>query len=208
MSLELPVISQFFLQSRASTAGFSICAVICSHNCLYISLLYQAFKCRQIRFFHIFCRCLCIKLMSDRFRSGMHCKMLCTCRSFHSFSITLKSFYKSYSKLFGQIRIFPVSFMASAPSRITENIYIGGPECQSFINISVFFTGICIVFCTSFCCYNICHFSYAISVKCGSHANCLRKYSCLSCPGYPVKSFIPPIISRDTKSLYSRRIIF
>ena len=53
----------------------------------------------------------------------------------------------------------------------------------------------------------MCHFSYAISVKCGSHANCLRKYSCLSCPGYPVKSFIPPIISRDTKSLYSRRII-
>ena len=207
MSLELPVISQFFLQSRASTAGFSICAVICSHNCLYISLLYQAFKCRQISFLHIFCRCLCIKLMSDRFRSGMHCKMLCTCRSFHSFSITLKSFYKSYSKLFGQIRIFPVSFMASAPSGITENIYIGGPECQSFINISVFFTGICIVFCTSFCRYNICHLSYTVSVKCSSHSDCLRKNSCLSRSGHAMKSLIPPVICRDSKSFYGRCII-
>ena len=198
MSLELPVSPELFLQCRASAAWFSVCTVICSHNCLYISLLYQAFKCRQISFLHIFCRCLCIKFMADCLRSGMYCKMFGTCRSFHCFSITLKSFYKSYSKLFGQIRIFPVSFMASAPSGITENIYVGRPECQSFIDISVFFTGICIVFC---------HLSYTVSVKCSSHSDCLRKNSCLSRSGHAMKSLIPPIISRDAKSLYSWRII-
>ena len=55
MSLELPVSPELFLQCRASAAWFSVCTVICSHNCFHIRFLHQTFKCRQISFFHIFC---------------------------------------------------------------------------------------------------------------------------------------------------------
>ena len=207
MSLELPVSPELFLQCRASAAWFSVCTIICSHNCFHIRFLHQTFKCRQISFFHIFCRCLCIKFMADCLRSGMYCEMFGTCRRFHCFSVTLKCLYKSHSQFLCQIWIFSISFMPSAPSGITENIYVGRPECQSFIDISVLFAGICIILCTPFCRYNICHLSYTVSVKCSSHSDCLRKNSCLSRSGHAMKSLIPPVICRDSKSFYGRCII-
>ena len=146
--------------------------------------------------------------MTHGFRTGMHCKMLCTRCSFHGLSISLESFYKCNTQAAGQIRIFSVSLMSASPSWITKNIYIGRPQGQSLVNVSVSLLGNSVVFCTGFGGNGICDFTNQIGVESCTKTNCLRKYSCLSSSCDSVKSFIPPVVCRNAQTLNGRCIVF
>ena len=55
--------------------------------------------------------------------------------------------------------------MSPSPSWITENIYVWRPEGKTFVNVTVFFLGICIVFGTTFGSNGICNLSQKFGVK-------------------------------------------
>ena len=207
MSLKSPVTSQFFLQSTMCTARISIGTIICTHDCFYACFFYQCFKSRKVSLLHILFRCYRIKFMPNSFRTGMYREMLGTCRCLHGLPISLQSFYKSHPKATGKVRIFPVSLMSTSPPRIPEDIHIRRPECESFVDIPVIFCRISIVFGSSFHRNGIRHLSYKFCIKGGSHSDCLRKHGCLACPCHTMQSFVPPVISRNSKTRNCRCII-
>ena len=209
MTFEFPFSSQdIFHKIFMCTAGFSVCPVISTHYSLNIRFCYKRFKSRKICFPHILHACLCIKFMSERFRTAVHCIMLCTCCRFHYRSVTLDSFYEFHAKSGRQIWILTIGFMPSAPSRISENVYIGGPESKTLVNIPVFFCRICIVFCSSLSCNDIANFFHLFIVKYCSHRNCLWEHGCHTCSGHSMQCFIPVIVCRNTQSFHGSSIVF
>ena len=125
MTFEFPFSSQdIFHKIFMCTTWFSVCSVIGPHHSFNIRFCYKCFKSRKVCFPHILHTCLCIKFMSERFRTTVYCKMLCACCCFHYRSVTLEPFYKFHAKSGCQIWIFTVGFMTSSPSRISENIYV------------------------------------------------------------------------------------
>src|SRR5699024_1099271 len=120
-----------------TAARFSVCPVISSHNGFHIRLCYQSFKSWQICLPHIFHRSFCVKLMADCLRTAVYCKMFGTGSCLHNRALSLKAFYEFHAQAGSQIRIFPVSLMTSSPAGIPENIHVGRPEGQSFVDISV-----------------------------------------------------------------------
>ena len=190
------------------TARFSVCSVIGTHYSFYICFCNQCFKSRKVCFPHILHTYFRIKFMSQRFRATVYCKMFCAGSSFHNRSITLKSFYEFHAKSGRQIWILTIGFMPSAPSRISENVYIGGPESKTLVNISVFFCRICIVFCSSLSCNDIANFFHLFIVKYCSHCNCLWEHGCHTCSGHSMQCFIPVIVCRNTQSFHGSSIVF
>ena len=207
MSLKAPFTAKDMLKLFTAAAGFSVCPVISTHDGFHICILYQHFKSRKIRFVEIFFRWLCIKLMTQSLRTGMNGKMLRTGSRFPVFAISLKTFYKSRSQLSGKIRILSVGLMSSSPSGITEDIHIRRPERQSLINIPVVLFHIFIVFRSSLCRNHLCHIMKKLCIETGCQSDRLWKNSRLSASCDPVKTFIPPVIRRYSKSFDSRRII-
>ena len=125
MTLKSPFFSQRLLnQCWTSAAWFSVRAVVCSHNSLYIRFFDKCLKSRKIRFFHIFrCR-LRIKFVAQIFRTAVYRKMFCTGCRLHHLTIALQTFYKRNTQTGSQIRILSRRFMTSSPAWIAENIYI------------------------------------------------------------------------------------
>ena len=209
MTFEFPFSSQdIFHKIFMCTARFSVCSVIGTHYSFYICFCNQCFKSRKVCFPHILHTYFRIKFMSQRFRATVYCKMFCAGSSFHNRSITLKSFYEFHAKSGRQIWILTIGFMPSAPSRISENVYIGGPESKTLVNISVFFCRICIVFCSSLSCNDVANFFHLFIVKYCSHRNCLREHGCHTCSGYSMQCFIPVIVCRNTQSFHGSSIVF
>ena len=97
--------------------------------------------------------------------------------------------------------------MSPSPSWITENIYVWRPEGKTFVNVTVFFLGICIVFGTTFGSNGICNLSQKFGVKSGAKSNCLRENCGLSGTGNSVERFIPPVVGRNPKSFDCRCVI-
>ena len=156
MSLKAPVLTQDFLQRRTSAAWLSVCPVVSAHDRFYACFLHKRLKCRKVGLLHILRRRLGVKLMSERLRSGVHRKMLRTCRRLQGISISLQAFYKRHTKTACQIRILSICLMTAPPARIAENVDIRRPEGQSLVNITVVFGRAGIVFCTSLCRNHIC----------------------------------------------------
>ena len=83
--------------------------------------------------------------MAQLLRPAVYCKMLGTGSRLQIFSISLDSFNKGNPQPGGQIRILAVGFMASPPSGIPENVYIGRPKGQPLIDVPVILRRIGIV---------------------------------------------------------------
>ena len=150
MTFKSPFFPQNIRQkTSASTAGFSVCSIISSHDRLYCGFLYTGFKCRQVGLPQILFIHFRIEFMAQAFRSAMYCKMFCTCCNLQIILImSLKAFNISHTETAGKIRILTEGLMTSPPSRITENIDIGCPEGQALINICIIPLLLHIKFCT------------------------------------------------------------
>ena len=139
MSFKSPVFPEQFHQSGVRAAGISVCAVVCTHDCLDAGFAYQGLKCGQISLRHIFCGRDCVELMTNSFRTAVNRKVLCAGCGLKGLAFSLQTSDKSLSHARRKIRILSVCFVAAAPSRITEDIDIWRPHRQSVIDIPVAF---------------------------------------------------------------------
>ena len=200
MSLKAPVLPQDLLKLSAGAAGLSIGTVIGPHYGLYTGFLYQRLKCRKVGFLHVLWRSFRIKFMTDGFRPGMHGIMLGAGSRLHGIPVSLQPLHISHTHPAGQIGILSISLMSAAPAGITENIHIGSPEGQALVNVTVFFSGICIVFSTSLGGNHIRHLFHQCGIKGGSDADRLWKNRSLSCSCHPMDAFVPPVICRHSET--------
>ncbi len=98
---------------------------------LLLSLLLPELQMPEDTFLHIF-----LRMLPHRIHDGVLPVRNVLQNVLHRllpslFPISLQSFYKGNSKFFCKIRVFPISFMSSAPSWITKNIDIRRPESQA-----------------------------------------------------------------------------
>ena len=105
----------------------------------------------------------------------------------------------------GKIRVFPESFVSPAPARVSENIDVGRPKGQSFINIPVVILLLHIELCPALRGDGICHLLHKILVKGRRQRDCLRKHRGNTCPRHTVKRLVPPVIRFNSQPFYCRR---
>ena len=191
-----------------AAAWLSVCSVVGTHDGFHISLCDQSLKSRQICLPHILHGHLSVELVTDRFRAAVHSIVFGAGRCFHHFPVTLYALHEFHTESGGQIRVLTVSLMASSPAGVTENIHIGRPESQSFVNIPVSMFGILIVLCAAFCGYDIAHLFHFLIVESRSHTDSLGEHGSHTGPCHAVQGFIPVIISRHIQAFYRRCIVF
>ncbi len=209
MSLKAPFFPQNILQQCfASAARFSVRTVIRSHDRFHFRFLHTGFKCRKVCLIHILLARLGIELMAQVFRTAMYRKMFRAGRCLHIVLImSLYSFHEPHAESGCQVRVFPECLMASAPSRVSENIDVGRPERQPFVNIKIFIFLLCVELRPAFRGNGVSYFFQKIFVKCGRQRDCLRKYGRRSCSCHAVERLIPPVISFDAQSFYRRSAV-
>jgi len=94
--------------------------------------------------------------------------------------------------------------MCPSPAGIPDNIDIGRPEGQSFINDTVRFAAGNLVFDAPLLTDDLPDPADQVLVKGGRQTDRLREHGCQSGPGDPVKGFVPPIVGRDAEAFYGR----
>ena len=90
--------------------------------------------------------------------------------------------------------------MASAPSWITENIYVWCPEGQALVNIMISKLLLHVKFCTRLCRYGITNLLHEIFIKRCCQTNCLWKNCCCAGSCNTVQSLIPPVVRSNSKA--------
>ena len=198
MSLKSPLFSQnLHHQITMSTAWFTIGSVICAHNRFDFSFPDTGLKLRKIRFPKFFHANLCIKIVSFFLRAGMYCKMLGTrCRA-QIFSLSLQTFDICNTQYCNQCRVFSISLMSTPPAGIPEEIDIGRPKCNSFINITVFMFFIFIIFGSRLRRNGNSYPLQQFFFKSCSKPDCLWKNSCCTRSCNTMQALIPPVILRN-----------
>ena len=152
MPLEIPLAAQnIHKEGFAAAARFTVCAVVGPHDCFHPGFLYKCTKGRKVRFPQILLGNFGIKIVPLIFRARMDCEMLGAGSGAQIVRvIALHTFHKAYAQARGQVRIFAIGFVPSAPAWVTEYIYIRRPDCQAFIDIPVLIAAIHVVFTTRF----------------------------------------------------------
>src|SRR5262249_59389091 len=112
---------------------------------------------------------------------------------------TLKTFYELNTHSRGQIRIFAIGLLTSSPSRISEDVDIGTPECQSFVSSVIALTNRVVILCARFGGDHIRNAMHQISIPGSSESAGLREAGRDTSARDPVEAFIPPIESRDVQ---------
>ena len=119
--------------------------MIGTHHLLHISLLHQSLESRHISFPQVtFRKQFEIETMTVILRTAMHRKVLGTCQQLAILSLTaifntlialctLQTSYHSQAHLGGEIRILTIGFLATPPSRVTEDIDVRCPKRQALI---------------------------------------------------------------------------
>ena len=198
MALKSPLVPQGFLEHGGAAAGrLAVNAVIGAHNALYIALFDTSFKSRAIGFCQIFFAHHGVELMTDVFRTAVGYKMLGTGSTFQVFSVTLNSADKSYTQTGRQAGVLTISFVTAAPAGITENIHVGGPERQAFVDIPVAFLRIGVVLGAAFRGNHVADFMEQLLVERSCQCDGLRKHGSNACAGHTVKGLVPPVVLRN-----------
>ena len=124
MSLKPPFFPQNALQKRTGAAGFSVHAVVCPHDRLYVRLSDEFSESRQVGFRQVFFAAFGIKTVANGFRTRMNGKVFGAGRRLQMLFLALQPLYKSAPHLACKEGILSVSLMAPPPAGVPENVHI------------------------------------------------------------------------------------
>ena len=137
----------------------------------------------------------------------MNCKVLGTCSNLHILAISLHSLNKRNCKSAGKEWILTISLMASAPTWITENVYVRSPESKTLVDVSVLSLGLFVVLGASFLSYNLTNLAHKFLIKSCGKSDSLWEHCGCACSCHSVKSLVPPVVGWDAQSVNGRCII-
>ena len=199
--------TQLAHKKLACAGAFSVYPVVCAHYAFDLCFLNKGFKCGKIGFLHVLLCSLGVKFMPYGLRTAVNGKMLCAGSGFHDLSVTLQTSYICLAVFGCKERIFAISLMTSAPSRVSENVDVGSPESKSLVNVPVIVFCVNVVFCPRLGGGDVSRLFHKFGVKHGSHTDSLRKHCCNARTCKTVETLIPPVIRRNAQSRDRRSIV-
>jgi hypothetical protein len=174
MPVKAPFVPQDIEQKRFTAAArFSVGAVVGSHNDLHAALRNARFELRQICIPKIVSVGNGVELVSQTLGTAVYGIVLGAGGGFERFAVgSLKPFNESHAHPRCEIRVFAVCLMSASPARITENIYVGRPECKPFVYIMIALLLVRAVFGASFVADDAGCLVYQFGIEC-----CRQPYS-------------------------------
>ena len=133
-----PVPQDILDQQLGAGSRIAVYTVIGAHKAEYAGFG-QALKGGQIGLIEVLLGHDGVKFMAHGLRTGVDGIVLGAGRSLivAVFVFFLYGIDKLEAELGGEIRIFAVGFLAAAPTGITENVDVRGPESKTLINVTV-----------------------------------------------------------------------
>ena len=207
VSLESELIAKNFLkQGRASAANLTVSSVISTHNCRGLCVIYTILERPKVCTVKILLRYNRIKAMTKSLRTAMNGIVLNRGIKLAIFSLSLKSLYEGYAHSSCKIRVFTVCFVSSSPSGVAEDVNIGRPIGKSLINFSVAELFILVIFSASLIRNNRCNLIHKVGIKACRHTDSLGEYGSYARTRNTVKTLVPIVMTRNTKSFNRGRI--
>ena len=204
VTIKAPFLAQNVLQqARAGRCRFAIDAVVSAHNRLHMRITHQRMKCGQIGLVQITLAGMHIKVMPTGFRPAMHRVVLGGGDHFEILGIiTLHGFDELDAHAAGQIGIFAIGFLTTAPTWIAEDVDIWRPESQSLIALAQAAVEKLVMLGTRLitdCSGNIVH---QCRIKTGRQTNGLGEHGGGASTRHAVQGLIPPFVSRNIQTWY------
>ena len=113
--------SSFFIRVELPEQGFSVQAVICAHHALHVRLADALRERIQISFPEFLLADVHIDLMAQAFRPGMDHEVLYVRSRLEVLVVVpLNALDKGHTATRGEVRIFPIGFLAGVPSADRE----------------------------------------------------------------------------------------
>lgn len=125
-----PLVAKNLLQQiLAAGTRLAINRIVSGHNRLSVRFDNTILKRSQISLVKIPFAYLCVKLMPQILRAAVNRKMLRCCYKLEVLRVVaLNSLDELYAKSAGQVGVFAISLMASAPTGIAENVNVRRSE--------------------------------------------------------------------------------
>ena len=114
--------------------------------------------------------------------------------------IALESFNELNCHTAGEEGVLAIGFLPASPARITEDVDVGRPECQSGIYAPYIIAEEVMVFGPCFIGDGRGHPEHQVFIKGGGQPYGLRKYRGFSGPCHTVQAFIPPVVGRYSQT--------
>ena len=202
IALEPPFFAQDSGQeAAAAAAGFTVQAVVGAHDRISLPLLDAHFKLRQVGFAEVPFVDLCIEEVTFGLGTAMDSKVFHRRDGFEIvWVVALQAFDEPDGEPAGQPGIFTVGLLSPAPAGIAEDIDIGRPEGQSFVDQPFTFAGEIMVFGPGFVRDGRGHAKLHIFIPCGAQPDGLGENRCQSGSGYAMQAFVPPVVFGDTQA--------
>ena len=203
MAVKLPLAAQDIdQQGLAAAAGFAVGAVVSTHNGFNTGFLDQCAESGEVSFPHILLGSDGIEMMAVAFGAGVNGKVLGAGSGLQVVGIfALHALNKAHAQAAGQERVLTVSFMAAAPAGITEDVDVGSPDGQAFVDIAVVMAAAEVVLAAGFHADYIADFLHHVFVKSSCHTNGLREHGSGTSAAHTVDTLAPPVVSGDAQAL-------
>lgn len=114
--------------------------------------------------------------------------------------VALKAGDESDAKTSGEERIFAIGFLAASPTRIAEDVDVGGPEGETVVASSIVVEDGVVVFAASFGGDGVGDAVEEVGVPCGGEADGLREDGGRAGASDAVEAFVPPVIGGDVET--------
>ncbi len=202
VAFEAPIFAKMLNeQGGIGAGGLAVQAVVRAHDGFGFAFENRRTKRRQIGFFHVVARGVNIHRMTRGFRAAVNGEVLRRGDRFEIVRIVaLQTSDKRHAETRREIRVFAVGFLAASPARIAKDVDVRRPDGEAAVPVRrTVRMNICGIFGAKLRADHVSDIVHKRLVKRRSHTDGLRKHGGESGARDAVKSFIPPVISRNAK---------
>ena len=131
----------------------------------------------------------------------MHRKVLGTGVGFQHFvfGVTLQAADHGHTQLAGQVGVFSVGLHPASPSRVAEQVDVGGPEGKSLVDVRISIHFGQAVLDARLITHGCKHLIDKGLIERCRHAYRLREHGGAAVAGHPVQGLVPPVVGLDAQ---------
>jgi hypothetical protein len=206
---ELPVVAENVFEQHGVGAGrLAIDGVVGAHDRVGVGLGDGGAEGGQIGVPEIVGRDVNVGGVARRFRPAVDGVVLGSGDHFKVFGvIALHGFNKRDTEAAGEIRVFAVGFLASAPARVAKDIDVGRPEIQTVIDAVVVVGDRVAILGAGLGGDDLGLVVDEVGVPGGGHPDRLGKDGGVSRARYAVQAFTPPVVGGNAEVRDGRRVV-
>ena len=210
IALELPLVAQnVHQQGVVAAAGLSVHTVVGTHHAMHTGLAHEVAEGGQIGVPQVVeCRTR-IEGMAQTLGTAVHGKVLGAGHSLQVMRVVaLQAAHHGHAHLACQIGVLAVGFLSASPTRVAEDVDVGGPVGETVVLGHAALLQILVEEGAALGAGDIAHAAECLGVEGGSHTDGLRKHGDLFLgAGHTVERLVPPVVGRNAQPLNGRGIV-